>query len=156
MSDETTQTQPTLEELKTRARELDIAGRSGMDRDALEAAIAAKVAGGGPADVADAANATRGDVGARAEANAVGDTVTAAPAGGMVRVGARVELDAEAERASKRSIYRDTNNRRRVVGAGQVIPAGWTFVEDASLAKRVAEAEQSYGVTDKAVRGPRD
>lgn len=73
----------------------------------------------------------------------------------------------EVERASRRSLYRDLDGRRRIVGAGQVIPTGWEAIdEDASTSGRgdrttTAHPTEALGrdagrAEDRAKRGPRD
>lgn len=63
----------------------------------------------------------------------------------------------EGERAAQRGVYRDGHNRRRIVGAGSIIPDGWEKVEDAPVSERDVDAPSrgAIDVEDKAERGPR-
>lgn len=62
----------------------------------------------------------------------------------------RAAPDADVERASERSHYRDLDGRRRVVGAGQAVPDGWTRIGPASLEDRQEASLQAAGVGDLA------
>jgi hypothetical protein len=69
------------------------------------------------------------DDGAAIETRAVG-------APGIPVRNRRAQPDADAKRAESRGIYTDPGGARRVVGAGQVIPDGWTRVESATVEDR--------------------
>lgn len=65
------------------------------------------------------------------ESSVVGSGVTVAER--------RAQPDASVERAETRGIYLTPDGRRKVVGAGDPVPAGWRRVESAVLADRVGE-----------------
>lgn len=54
--------------------------------------------------------------------------------------------DADVERADTRGYYRDPEGRRRIVGAGQVVPEGWTRDGTADLEERRSEALAASGL----------
>lgn len=52
--------------------------------------------------------------------------------------------EGEVDRESTRSVYRDLEGRRRIVGSGAVIPPGWTRVEGAPLQGRGDRTETAH------------
>lgn len=72
----------------------------------------------------------------------------------------RAQPDDTVERAATRGIYTDTAGVRRTVGAGQVIPDGWTRVQSATIEDRTtdnsrrAHAEGKAAPAASADKGP--
>lgn len=58
----------------------------------------------------------------------------------IIDVPARPPVNSDAPRAQSRGVYRDGNGDRRIVAAGDVIPDGWTHVEDAPTIEERTEA----------------
>jgi hypothetical protein len=117
---------PTKDELLERAAELGIEGRSNMNKDELAAAIAAA---GGAATYGVAPEHRPDDVSARA--------IDAPPVASQ-RVPSRRGVPDDRPRAETTGYYHDLSGKRRVVGAGQVVPEGWVRVGDRDLAERAA------------------
>jgi hypothetical protein len=82
---------------------------------------------------------TRTDADVRADdAQRVGDNAVesrAVSVGNVVR-NRRGVGDEKVDKAESRGHYRDLDGRRRVVGAGQRVPDGWTRIETADLGDR--------------------
>jgi hypothetical protein len=83
---------------------------------------------------------TRSDAEVRAEdqSRAGNDAVEHRAIGGATVI-RRNDPTAQVERAETRGHYRDLDGRRRVVGAGQPVPDGWTRIDTAELADRVGQ-----------------
>lgn len=64
----------------------------------------------------------------------------------------RTQPDGNVPRAESRGFYRDLDGRRRIVGAGQVVPDGWTRLGAADVEERRLGSELA-GVTAKAGDG---
>jgi hypothetical protein len=62
----------------------------------------------------------------------------------------RATVDESVPRAATRGIYLDTANVRRVVGAGQPIPDGWTRVEPATVEDRSTDNARAIHAGGKA------
>jgi hypothetical protein len=107
---------PTVDELRARAAELDVAGRSKMNREQLvEAIAAAETAGDTPAE-----------------------TDPPAPPANVIDSPVKRVTDRNAKKAPERGIYLDGNGRRRVVAAGAAIPPGWELIDDSPIEDRAA------------------
>lgn len=92
--------------------------------------------------MADDTNTPRDDAQVRRdEAAAASHAVeTRAVGSGTAVVNRRAQTNPKAKRAETRGIYRDpVAGARRVVGQGQVIPAGWERIESATIEDRTIE-----------------